>query len=68
MIYLVKHYYPSGKMHKLTAHSAIHLARSSAKMRGNNAEIFVVDESALTLVERCGSVVPEQVPGQQPLF
>lgn len=69
MIYLVKHYDWRGEVEKLTAHTAIHFARSSAKgRRSEGVEIFVVDESNLTLVERRGIVEPQQIPGQDPLF
>lgn len=69
MIYLVKHYNRRGEVEKLTAHTTINYARSSAKgRRSEGVEIFVVDESNLTLVERRGSVEPQQIPGQQPLF
>lgn len=59
----------------LTAHSTIQHARSSIKMRMRKhykntlgGVIYEVNLDDLTEVEQHGTVEPQQVPGQQPLF
>lgn len=60
----------------LTAHSTLQHARASIKMRMRKRSggktlagvIYEVNLDGLTPVEDHGSVVPQQIPGQDPLF